>query len=68
MNPKLRNTPEAAHDHLLQYAQTVDAMHKALHRIFTNKKAISESLTRTAAALRTISAANHQQREGYPLR
>jgi hypothetical protein len=47
------NTEDLAH-----YAHTVAGMHKALHRIFANKKAISDSLLRTAAALRTISASN----------
>ncbi len=47
---------------LAQYAHTVAGMHRALHRIFANKKAISESLLRTAAALRTISTASTGQR------
>lgn len=41
---------------LVQYADTIDRMQRALHRIYANKKAISESLLRSAAALRAISA------------
>jgi len=52
-----RVTPPNSED-LAHYAHTVAGMHRALHRIFTNKKAISDSLLRTAAALRTISASN----------
>ena len=52
-----RITPPDTED-LAHYARTVAGMHKALHRIFANKKAISDSLLRTAAALRTISASN----------
>lgn len=58
MTPATEKRPLQPHDHLLQYAHTVDTMHIALHRIFNNKKAISESLTRTAAALRRISSAS----------
>ncbi|MCB4361754.1 hypothetical protein [Quatrionicoccus australiensis] len=52
-----RITPPDTED-LAHYARTVAGMHKALHRIFANKKAISDSLLRTAATLRTISASN----------
>lgn len=47
---------------LVQYADTIDRMQRALHRIYANKKAISESLLRSAAALRTISAAAEHPR------
>lgn len=60
MTPTTESRQLQPHDHLLQYANTVDTMHLALCRIFNNKKAISESLTRTAAALRRISATSHQ--------
>lgn len=63
MTPTTEGLYKPPHDHLLQYASTVDSMHLALNRIFMNKKAISESLTRTAAALRQISSANHQIRD-----
>lgn len=58
MSQKKPEADPLPHEHLLQYAHTVDAMHKALQRIFNNKKAICESLTRTATALRTMSAAS----------
>lgn len=54
--------PIEPRDPLTQYASTVNTMHHALHRIFVNKKAISESLTRTAAALRSMSAGNAAKR------
>jgi len=54
--------PTEQHDPLMQYASTVHTMHHALHRIFTNKKAISESLTRTAAALRSMSPGKTTER------
>lgn len=48
-------------EQLLEYATTVHAMHLSLHRIFANTKAVSESLTRTAASLRKISSVNHME-------
>lgn len=49
---------------LVQYADTIARMQRALHRIYANKKAISDSLLRSAAALRTIAAAG--SRHGNP--
>ena len=51
----------APHDSLLQYAYTVNATHNAQQRIFANKKAISESLTRTVATLCSIPVASKQK-------
>jgi hypothetical protein len=68
MNRTSQKTSDAPHEHLLQYAQTVAAMHKALQRIFANEKAISESLTRSAAALRSISANSQYKQEQCSLR
>ena len=42
---------------LAQYAEGIARMQRALQRIYANKQAISESLLRSAAALRRISAA-----------
>jgi hypothetical protein len=61
MTPTSNGRQLQPHDHLLQYASTVDTMQHALYRIFANKKAISESLTRTAAALRSISTVSNQK-------
>lgn len=46
---------------LAQYAATIARMQGALQRICANKRAISESLLRSAAALRSISAAGEQR-------
>ncbi|MFZ2266530.1 MAG: hypothetical protein WAV95_03035 [Azonexus sp.] len=61
MTPTIEGRQLQPHDHLLQYASTVDTMHHALHRIFANQKAMCESLTRTAVALRKISTAGSQK-------
>lgn len=61
MTPTSNGHQLQPHDHLLQYASTVDTMQHALYRIFANKKAISESLTRTATALRSISTVSNQK-------
>jgi hypothetical protein len=58
MSSTIKTHHHGPHDQLLQYTSTVHAMHNSLHRIFTNAKAVSESLTRTAAALRKISSAS----------
>jgi hypothetical protein len=50
-----------AHDNLLQYANTVEGMHKSMHKIFANNKAISESLSRTAAALRSMAQTSNSK-------
>ncbi|WP_374327178.1 hypothetical protein [Azonexus sp.] len=42
---------------LAQYTEGIARMQRALQRIYANKQAISESLLRSAAALRRISAA-----------
>ena len=42
---------------LAQYADTIARMQRAVQRIYANKQAISESLLRSAAALRSISVA-----------
>lgn len=60
MNPLIKTTIDTPADELRQYVHTVAAMHGALERIFANKRAISDSLRRAAASLRTISAANGQ--------
>lgn len=67
MNPTVTKSANPPHDHLLQYAHTVAAMHKTLQRIFANKKAICENLTRTAMALRTMSTA-HEPQAAHPPR
>lgn len=61
MTPTTQGRQLQPHDHLLQYASTVDTMHHALLRIFANQKAMGESLTRTAAALRKISTTGNQK-------
>lgn len=63
MRPTRDPLPSPHTEDLAEYAHTVAGMHRALHRIFANKKAISESLMRTAAALRTISAASAGYRD-----
>jgi len=40
---------------LVQYAEGIARMQQAIRRIHANKKAISESLLRSAAALRSMS-------------
>ena len=68
MNTTSQKTTDAPHEHLLQYAQTVAAMQKTLQRIFANERAISESLTRSAAALRSVSTNREYKAEQYPVR
>lgn len=68
MNPTSQKTAGAPHEHLLQYAQTVVAMQKTLQRIFANERAISESLTRSAAALRSVSAKHECKPGQYAVR
>lgn len=68
MNPTNQKNSNMPHEHLLQYAQTVAAMHKSLQRIFANERAISESLTRSAAALRSVSANREYKSGEYPVR
>lgn len=58
MSSTIETHHNPSHDQLHQYTSTVHAMHNALRRIFANEKAVSESLTRTAAALRKISSAS----------
>jgi hypothetical protein len=62
MTPTIEHHHDQPHNQLLQYTNTVNSMLQALHRIYANKKAISESLTRTAVALRRISMSDQQMR------
>lgn len=50
-------TPDPLH----QYATTVGTLHAKLGRVVSNQQAVADSLSRAAAALRSISVAREQK-------
>lgn len=54
--------PNKSPDPLHQYASTVGNLQGKLGRVLNNQQAVADSLSRAAAALRSISAARRQNR------
>lgn len=52
---------KADEDPLLQYSNGVTDLREKLARVVTNKQAVADSLSRAAAALRSIAAARKQE-------
>jgi hypothetical protein len=52
--------PNKMPDPLHQYAQSVGSLQDKLDRVLSNQQAVAASLSRAAAALRSISAARRQ--------
>lgn len=57
MNPSNNRNP----DPMEQYAASVSTLQSKLGRVVSNQQAVADSLSRAAAALRSISAARQQK-------
>lgn len=58
MSANITKTP----DPLRQYAQSVGTLQTKLDRVYDNQQAVASSLSRAAAALRSISASRQSSR------
>lgn len=57
----MSNNPDKPRDPLHQYATSVGTLHHKLGRIHANQHAVAGSLSRAAAALRSIAAARERK-------
>lgn len=57
----MSTNPNKTPDPLHQYANSVGSLQDKLDRVYSNQQAVADSLSRAAAALRSISAAREQK-------